>query len=132
MNKNVIIDSVAYCGLICILCHKADQCNGCKSENTSCDKYLSDEGCFQRSCCINKNINGCWECSDFPCDKDMYSSTHDPKIKAFARCIQKDGIKNFIDYVLENKKKGLDVRFQKDYDNRTEEDVLKMLRTGKS
>ena len=91
MDRDRIIKSIAYCGLICELCHQANECDGCKSEKNNCGKHLSDAGCFQRMCCIKKNINGCWECDNFPCDKDMYNNNHDPKIKAFARCIKEDG-----------------------------------------
>ena len=130
LDKVKIKISIAYCGLICDLCHLADECDGCKSENNNCGKHLSEAGCFQRGCCINKNIDGCWECDDFPCDKDMYSDRHDPKVKAFARCIREDGAEAFVDYILKNLKRGLDVRYQGDYDSKTESEVLTLLRKG--
>ena len=105
MNRDRIIKSIAYCGLICELCHQANECDGCKSEKNNCGKHLSEAGCFQRMCCIKKNINGCWECDNFPCDKDMYSNNHDPKVKAFARCIKEDGVENFIDDGIDYKGK---------------------------
>ena len=128
--KKDIIESIAYCGLICKLCHLSDTCGGCKLTTNSCGKYLSEEGCFQYKCCLKKGLNGCWECQEFPCNKDMYSTDHDPKIKAFARCIKEDGVDQFIQYVLENIKRGLDVSIGKDYDNKTEKEVLSLLRTG--
>jgi len=128
--KKDIIESIAYCGLICKLCHLSDTCGGCKSTTNSCGKYLSEEGCFQHNCCLKKGLNGCWECQEFPCDKDMYSTDHDPKIKAFARCIKEDGVDQFIQYVLDNKERGMDVSSGKDYDNKTEKEVLSLLRTG--
>jgi len=130
MDRDRIIKSIAYCGLICELCHQANECDGCKSEKNNCGKHLSDAGCFQRICCIKKNINDCWECDNFPCDKDMYSNNHDPKIKAFARCIKEDGVENFINCVLENNKRGLDIKYQGDYDFRNETEVLALLRKG--
>lgn len=60
----------------------------------------------------------------------MYSDKHDGKVKAFARCIKEDGTVQFIDYVLKNIKKGLDVRMNKDYDFKSEKEVLQLLRTG--
>jgi len=131
MTKKEIIDSIAYCGLICKLCFKADECAGCKSAKNNCGKHLSESGCCQRKCCIDKNINGCWECEAFPCNKDMYSDSHDGKIKAFAMCIKEDGIEQFVDYVLENSRRGLDVRMNKDYDFKSEKEVLQLLRAGK-
>lgn len=131
MNKEDIIKSIAYCGIICDLCHLADECDGCRSEKTNCGKHLCEAGCFQRSCCIKKKIEGCWDCNDFPCDKDMYGDDHDPKIKAFARCIREDGIEKFADFIMKNNEKGLDARFQGDYDFRTEVLVLALLRNGK-
>lgn len=130
MDRDRIIKSIAYCGLICELCHQANECDGCKSEKNNCGKHLSEAGCFQRMCCIKKNINGCWECDNFPCDKDMYSNNHDPKVKAFARCIKEDGVENFINCVLENNKRGLDIKYQGDYDFRNETEVLALLRKG--
>ena len=130
MDKEKIIESIAYCGLICNLCHLADECEGCRSENNKCGKHLSEAGCFQRSCCIKKKIDGCWDCDEFPCDKDMYSDRHDPKVKAFARCIREDGIEQFAEFVIKNSKEGLYIRLQGDYDFKTESEVLTLLRNG--
>ncbi len=131
-DKKEITGSIAYCGLICKLCHLSSVCDGCKSTDNNCPKYLSEEGCFQHECCLKKNLNGCWECEEFPCDNDMYSIESDQKIKAFARCIKEDGAEQFIQYVLDNKERGIDVAIGKDYDNKTEAEVLKLLRTGAS
>jgi hypothetical protein len=131
MDKQEIIESIGYCGLVCKLCHLADECGGCKSNSNICAKHLSEAGCFQLDCCVEKRINGCWECDDFPCENDMYSHDSDAKVKAFARCIREDGVETFIEYILENQKSGLDIREGKDYDNRTEEEVLHLLRNGK-
>jgi hypothetical protein len=130
MDKQEIIESIGYCGLICKLCLHADECGGCKSTSNTCAKHISEAGCYQLDCCVKKSINGCWECEEFPCDKDMYSPVNDAKVKAFARCIKDDGAEKFIEYVLVNQKRGLDIRKDKDYDHRTEEEVLNLLRTG--
>lgn len=130
MNKKKIMSSIAFCGLICDLCHLSDKCEGCKSSQNSCGKHLSESGCFQRSCCRKKDIDGCWKCDTFPCNEDMYGQDQDNKIKAFARCIREDGMDTFADYILKNKKKGLDVRYRGDYDNKTEKEVLILLRRG--
>ena len=102
-------------------------CNGCRSNKTQC--WTPD--CWIRECCVNnKNLEYCYECQEFPCDRDMYSTDYDPKIKAFARCIKEDGVDQFIQYVLDNKERGMDVSSGKDYDNKTEKEVLSLLRTG--
>lgn len=123
-------DKIAFCGLICEMCHLAGKCDGCKSARNNCGKHLSDAGCFQRKCCMQKEINGCWECDEFPCDRDMYSADNDPKVKAFAHCIKEDGVEKFLGYVDRNKKMGLDIRFQGNYDFKTESEVLALLRNG--
>ena len=53
---------MAYCGLACCVCAQNDSCAGCRSDG--CENR---EWCKNRSCCIGKGINGCWECADFPC-----------------------------------------------------------------
>lgn len=128
MDKGKIIKSIAYCGLICEFCHQADECNGCKSENNICGKYLSEAGCFQRSCCIEQNIVGCWECDNFPCNKDMYSDSHPPKVKTFALCIREDGAEKFVNCVLNCKEKGLNITYRGDLDSKTQAEILKLLR----
>ena len=69
MDINEVSESIGYCGLVCKLCHLADKCDGCKSNKNCCGKHLSEEGCYQYNCCVDKNISGCWECEDFPCDR---------------------------------------------------------------
>ncbi len=128
MNKQNIVSSIAYCGLICKLCHLSDECDGCKSKNNRCSKYLSSTGCYQFKCCVEKTINGCWECAEFPCNKDMYSDTYSPKIRAFARCIREDGIEKFASYILDAIKRGLDIRKEGDLDLKIEREVLDILR----
>src|SRR5659263_20367 len=68
-----IKNSIAYCGLICKLCHFSSTCDGCKSD-FGCEEW---EDCVHRKCCIEKNINGCWECEEAPCDKKMFANGHD-------------------------------------------------------
>lgn len=134
MDKKLIIDSISYCGLICKLCHLAEECDGCQSSANRCENHSGKwGGCFHRKCCIQQGIKGCWECKDFPCDNDMYSPTHDLRIRAFARCIKEDGIEKLAEYIIENEKQGIRYGYQKDYDFKQNEDmVLKLLRTGKS
>ncbi|BAI61123.1 conserved hypothetical protein [Methanocella paludicola SANAE] len=134
MEKSDIIDSIACCGLICRLCHLAGDCDGCRNTASKCSNH-SDHwgGCYQRKCCRGRGIKGCWECGDFPCDKEMFDvTTHDLKIRACVRCIKEDGPERFVEYVLGNEKNGIRYGFRKDYDGLgSEEEVLRLLRIGK-
>ena len=131
MDKNQLIDSIAYCGLICKLCFRSEKCYGCKSTNNECDNNLSDESCFQKECCISKGFSGCWECSDLEnCSKGIFSLDNYSKVKAFALFIQKNGTDILINAVINNMKKGLSVKKGKDYDNLKIKKVHELLRRG--
>lgn len=131
MDIKEVENSIGYCGLICKFCHLADKCDGCKSTKNCCGRHLSENGCYQYKCCINKGINGCWECTEFPCDEDMFGDSHDARLRAFVRCAKEDGVGKLAEYVLLNKQKGVRYGHNKDYDNLgSEEVVLRLLRTG--
>ena len=122
-------NSIAYCGLICRLCHLADKCDGCKTNNNTCERNCSDKGCYQKICCKNKNLDGCWECDElYSCEEGIYSQGNFSKVKAFAICIKEDGKELFIKNIMKNTKKELSVEKGKDYDNKTIDTVLKMIR----
>ncbi len=89
-------------------------------------------GCLHRKCCTEKNLDGCWECAEFPCDREMFdTSTHDMKIRACARCIKEDGKEKFVGYILNNEINGIKYGFRRDYDSLGSEDaVLSLLRNG--
>ena len=126
-----LVNSISYCGLICALCHLAAECDGCRSDSNACSKHLTASGCFQRACCTGNNLQGCWECDRFPCHEDMYSDSHDPKIKAFARYIRNHGAEEFISRILINRDKGLDVKYGGDYDNKTESEATRLIDRAK-
>jgi hypothetical protein len=130
--KNMEIQSsIAFCGLICRLCFLAAQCDGCKTANNRCERNLSDEGCFQKSCCQQKGLDGCWQCSDLKdCTQGIYSQGEYSKIKAFALCIQQDGMDAFAADVMRNEAAGLSVEKGRDYDGKLIPVVLRLLRTG--
>ena len=124
-------ESIAYCGLICKLCFLASKCDGCKTEFNRCERNLSEEGCIQKSCCGERGFEGCWQCQDLKnCTHGIYSLGDYSKVKAFAICIQEDGIDAFVGYVLRNQSMGLNIEKGGDYDGRLIPSVLKMLRTG--
>ena len=95
-----IKNSIGYCGLVCKLCHVADTCDGCKTENNCCGRHLSAEGCYQYNCCVERGLDGCWECKDFSCEKDMFSDSHDIRLRAFVRCAKEEGVDKLAEYVF--------------------------------
>lgn len=122
---------MAYCGLICGLCRPDGGCS-CKSGD-NCGKRLSPQGCYQYSCCTERGLQGCWECEDAPCGRDMLAPGK-TKIRAFVRCIREDGMENFLEYLEMNREKGVAYHrngFTGDYDLETEEEVLQLLRSAK-
>lgn len=123
--------NIGYCGLVCSLCHLKDNCKGCKSDQNSCSRRLSENGCYQYNCCVERGIEGCWECNDFCCGQDMFSESHDIRIRAFVRCAREEGVEKLAEYVLRNQENGIKYGYQQDYDGLgSEEAVLKLLRTG--
>lgn len=126
-----VANSIAYCGLVCKFCHLADTCDGCRSENNCCGRHLSQEGCYQYTCCVERGLDGCWECEDFCCGKDMFSDFHDIRLRAFVRCVKEEGVDKLAEYLLENQKNGIYYGHQRDYDGLvSEKAVLKLLRAG--
>jgi hypothetical protein len=136
MSGEEIAKSISYCGLVCKFCHFSDQCGGCKSPNNNCHKRLSPQGCYQYSCCSAKGFNGCWECADFSCGKDMFTPEHGIRIPAFVRCAKEDGLTKLAEYLQRNAGQGIRYHVGNtesgDYDNCEDEaQVLQLLRTGK-
>lgn len=122
-----IKNSIAYCGLICKLCHLSSTCDGCKS-HSGCEEW---QDCVHRRCCIEKNINGCWECEEAPCDKKMFGNGHDIRIRAFIKFMKEEGPEKLIKCLIENEKRGIKYGYQKDYDGKkSEEEVIALLREG--
>lgn len=127
MNEKDVTESIGYCGLVCALCHNAKFCSGCKSNNPVC-KHRSAEGCYQYQCCREKGINGCWECDDAPCDKDMFSCEHNIRNRAFIRFAKYEGVEELGKCVFTNQMRGIIYGYGKDYDHfDNENDVVKLL-----
>lgn len=93
VNKE-LINTVAYCGLICGACRNTEKgCNGCRSGG-------GDDDCYQRKCCLEKGINGCWQCDTFPCDKGFFADEEWKGLcRGFVQCIKDKGIEEFISLV---------------------------------
>ncbi len=66
-----LTETVAYCGLVCGACSKSveGRCKGCKTGG-------GDKNCYQRKCCTGKNLDGCWQCEEFPCDEGYFADAN--------------------------------------------------------
>ena len=73
----------AYCGLACDLCSHGEECAGCR--NGGCKQR---DWCRVQRCCREKEIDGCWECTAFPCAEEMLQK---PRVQAFVRLIGRMG-----------------------------------------
>ncbi|MBN1348159.1 DUF3795 domain-containing protein [candidate division KSB1 bacterium] len=83
-------ESVAYCGLVCAACiHSPAGCRHCRNGG-------GDPDCYQRQCCRESKIDGCWQCDQFPCNHGYFS---DPAWKGlcigFCLAICEIGIEDF-------------------------------------
>ncbi len=131
MDAKTIANSVAYCGLICALCHESDKCAGCKSDHNCCGRHLSQGGCYQYNCCVSKGINGCWECEEGPCDRDMFGAEHDVRNRVFVKVAKLEGVEKLAEYVWTNQQRGIHYGWNRDYDNLgSEEAVIDLLHNG--
>ena len=99
MERQALVDSIAYCGLVCGLCHLKEECDFCKNTASLCAR---SEVCYQRNCCVKRDLQGCWECAGFPCGKDMHGPSHDLRIKAFIAFIKVEGAEALVDCLLKN------------------------------
>lgn len=132
-RKDELAATIAPCGLVCGLCGERSQCKGCRDEN-GCERAVV---CYQRKCCAEKGIKGCWKCESFPCGQDMFSPDRDVRIRAFVRCAKEDGIKGLTSHLLRNQDNGIMYHRNAeahtgDYDGLENEDaVLALLRKGK-
>lgn len=125
--------SIAYCGLICRLCFRAAECDGCKTARNLCAHNCADEGCYQKECCRVNGLEGCWQCAELAgCEQGIYSLGEYSKVKAFALCIQQDGMDAFTRCVARNQSAGLSVEKGRDYDNLPIPQVLALLRGGRN
>ncbi len=128
-----IENSIAPCGLVCELCSERAHCKGCnfsKKDELECF-------CHQRRCCDEKGFEGCWECSDFPCGKDMQDvSQHGVRLIAFTEYVRRNSRKALAERLSENEKNGIiyhrdPVNYTGDYDGYSElEEVISLLESG--
>ena len=118
-------EPIAYCGLACCLCEHDATCVGC--QEGGCREH---GWCKNYNCCKERNLNGCWECADFPCDGTILDK---PRIKAFAAFAKQYSVQTLAECVLKNKQNGVQYHYKGqltgDYDKcATEEEIFRMLR----
>jgi hypothetical protein len=111
-----ISSSIAFCGLVCKLCHLADSCDGCRSEKSCCGMRKTAEGRYQYNCCVEKGLDGCWGCDIAPCDKGMFSENHDVRLRAFIKYIKENGKDRLAERLYFNIQNGIYYGHGKDYD----------------
>ena len=76
-------------------------------------------------------MNGCWECSEFPCDNPMLNKL---RVRAFAKFVSENGEEKFMDLLEKNEKAGLIYHYEGqligDYDKPDTEEGIKKLILG--
>lgn len=89
---------IARCGLACCLCSENLKCDGCNSEG--CHGY---NGCENRLCSIEKEIDHCYECED-DCKRGLLQ-----KIKpyGFNLFIKRYGEEELLNCLERNEKNGV-------------------------
>lgn len=87
--------AIAFCGLACCVCSENKGCVGC--QDGGCESH---GWCKNYNCCKEKGLNGCWECSEFPCTGCMLDK---PRIRAFAKFARRYGVEELEKCLLRNK-----------------------------
>jgi len=89
-------------------------CAGCRGEKGNCKFALNNE-CATWNCVQKKNVNYCYECTDFPCKLLMPSqkgAQYPHNMKLYNLCRMKlNGIDNWIEESGEIRKKYFDGKF---------------------
>ncbi len=125
MADDELIQTVAYCGLVCGVCVHAtperEECAGCRSGGGSKD-------CHQRACCTAKNIQGCWECGAFPCGDGFFG---DDAWRGLCigsvQCIKAHGLEGYVDRLVARVGRSVELG---DYRHKSPEEVQRLLCGG--
>ena len=119
---NDLTQMVGRCGLVCSLCDAVEkyQCVGCRKGGGP------DADCFQLLCTLEKGIDGCWDCVEFPCDKGMFAATNSIAgiCVAFVLCIKKNGIQAHLDHIKKNVGHSI---FYADWQKETSHEILEVI-----
>ncbi len=122
------IKGIAYCGLACAVCSENNNCVGCRNEGCK-DK----DWCKNYQCCKKKKIQGCWECSEFPCKGSMLDKI---RVRAFAKFIKEYSKEFLLECLDSNEKNGILYHYPGkltgDYDTlNTENEIIKLIINSK-
>lgn len=101
-NARKGVDPVGYCGLSCNHCFLGEWCGSCRTKYNVCSfaTLFEDRKCPNAVCCSEKNIDGCYECSELEgCTKGFYTPNNDGAASAKAQTmfIRKYGKKAFLE-----------------------------------
>ena len=94
-------DPVAICGLSCDHCFLSEWCGGCRTVYNVCSFATCSEGriCPNVKCCKERNIDGCYECSELEtCEKGFFVPSNDGAAAARSQSlfVRKYGKKAFL------------------------------------
>ena len=92
-------DPIARCGLSCNHCFLKEWCGGCRTAYNTCSDACRYPGkmCPNTSCCMEKGIDGCYECDSLiECKKGFYEYDDVNAVKAMALFIHKYGKKELL------------------------------------
>ena len=93
-----LTSTVAYCGLVCGVCRNAveKRCAGCRNGG-------GNKNCYQKKCCVEKGLDGCWQCEEFPCDNGFFADSNKMwrgLCVGSAQCIQDYGLEGYVDRMV--------------------------------
>lgn len=96
VSNELTTSKISYCGLHCGFCflHK---CGGCKTNKNYCSyaTLFEDKICPNMRCCINKNLEGCYLCSELENCRIGFYESDNQNAKACALFIKKEGAEMF-------------------------------------
>ena len=95
---------IAYCGLVCgpVCCHALAGCIGCRAGGGA-------ENCVKRECSRERQLEGCWQCADFPRDKGAYGDEAWRGLNSgCVQLVKEMGTARFGEFVLARLGKGFD------------------------
>lgn len=102
MDAKTVANSIAYCGLICALCHESDKCAGCKSDHNCCGRHLRGR---LLSIQLLRQQGDRWLLGmrgRGPCDRDMFGAEHDVRNRVFVKVAKQEGVEKLAEYVWTN------------------------------
>ncbi len=115
-----LIDTVGYCGLVCGVCENRCPCK--------LSPEVGDANCYQRTCCQEKGLDGCWECEQFPCDNGYFARDNETwrgLCIAATQCAREQGLEDYVRMIVT--RFGLTAEYG-DITHKTPEEALRILR----